>query len=119
MKNGLEAVSLTALDQTPFVSLDENNAFNAVGMQKLAAVITTSRKEHAEITAEADVSIARSVMPAEKLKYEIEREQKEASIEQGREIQTLQAKQEAQIARNQEASDQAKERELEVADQER
>lgn len=111
LKNGLEleAVSLTALDQTPFESLDENNAFNAVGMQKLAAVIATSRKERAEITAEADVSVARSEMEAEKRKYEIEREQKEASIDQVREIQMLQAKQEAEIARNQEASDQAKE----------
>ena len=111
LKNGLEleAVSLTALDQTPFESLDENNAFNAVGMQKLAAVIATSRKERAEITAEADVSVARSEMEAEKKKYEIDRDQKEASITQIREIQTLQASQEAEIARNQEASDQAKE----------
>ncbi|NVO54322.1 flotillin [Rhodobacteraceae bacterium B1Z28] len=150
LKNGLEleAVSLTALDQTPFEQLDENNAFNAVGMQKLAAVIATSRKERAEITAEAEVSVARSEMEAEKLKYQIDREQQEASITQIREIQTLQASQEAEIARNQEASDQAKdqariereravraseierertireaeiakERELEVADQER
>lgn len=150
LKNGLEleAVSLTALDQTPFESLDENNAFNAVGMQKLAAVIATSRKQRAEITAEADVSVARSEMEAERLKYQIDRDQKEASITQIQEIQTLQARQEAEIARNQEASDQAKdqariereravraseierertireaeiakERELEVADQER
>lgn len=150
LKNGLEleAVSLTALDQTPFESLDENNAFNAVGMQKLAAVIATSRKQRAEITAEADVSVARSEMEAERLKYQIDREQQEASIMQIQEIQTLQARQEAEIARNQEASDQAKdqariereravraseierertireaeiakERELEVADQER
>ncbi len=150
LKNGLEleAVSLTALDQTPFDSLDENNAFNAVGMQKLAAVIATSRKQRAEITAEADVSVAQSEMEAEKRKYQIEREQKEAELKQIEEIQTLQAEQEAQIARNQEASDRAKdearierekavraaeiarertireaeiakERELEVADQER
>lgn len=150
LKNGLEleAVSLTALDQTPFESLDENNAFNAVGMQKLAAVIATSRKQRAEITAEADVSVAQSEMEAEKRKYQIERDQKQAEIKQIEEIQTLQAEQEAQIARNQEASDRAKdearierekavreaeiarersirqaeiakERELEVADQER
>jgi uncharacterized membrane protein YqiK len=110
LKNGLEleAVSLTALDQTPFEQLDENNAFNAVGMQKLASVIATSRKQRAEITAEADVSVARSEMEAERLKYQIDREQKEASITQIQEIQTLQARQEAEIARNQEASDQAK-----------
>ena len=111
LKNGLEleAVSLTALDQTPFEALDENNAFNAVGMQKLAAVIATSRKERAEISAEADVSVAQSQMEAEKRKYQIEREQKQAEIAQIEEIQTLQAEQEAQIARNQEASDRAKE----------
>lgn len=150
LKNGLEleAVSLTALDQTPFESLDENNAFNAVGMQKLAAVIATSRKQRAEITAEADVSVAQSEMEAEKRKYQIQREKKQAEIKQIEEIQTLQAEQETQIARNQEASDRAKnearierkkavraaeiereraireaeiakERELEVADQER
>ncbi|MCF2906483.1 flotillin [Octadecabacter sp. CECT 8868] len=111
LKNGLEleAVSLTALDQTPFEQLDENNAFNAVGMQKLAAVIATSRKERAEITAEADVAVAKSEMEAVKKRYEIDREQEEASISQVREIKTLQASQEAEIARNQEASDQAKE----------
>ena len=111
LKNGLEleAVSLTALDQTPFDSLDENNAFNAVGMQKLAAVIATSRKQRAEISAEADVSVAQSQMEAEKRKYQIEREQKQAEIAQIEEIQTLQAEQEAAIARNQEASDRAKE----------
>jgi len=87
-------------------------------------------------------------MEAERLKYQIEREKQEASITQIQDIQTLQARQEAEIARNQEASDQAKnqvriereravraseierertireaeiakERELEVADQER
>ncbi|WP_299627892.1 flotillin domain-containing protein [uncultured Tateyamaria sp.] len=111
LKNGLEleAVSLTALDQTPFESLDENNAFNAVGMQKLAAVIATSRKERAEISAEADVAVAQSEMEAEKRKYQIEREKQQAEIAQIEEIQTLQAQQEAQIARNQEASDRAKE----------
>jgi len=97
LKNGLEleAVSLTALDQTPFEQLDENNAFNAVGMQKLAAVIATSRKERAEITAEADVSVAQSEMEGEKRKFQIEREKKQAEIKQIEEIQTLQAEQEA------------------------
>ena len=111
LKNGLEleAVSLTALDQTPFESLDENNAFNAVGMQKLAAVIATSRKLRAEITAEADVSVAQSEMEAERRKYQIEREKRQAEIKQIEEIQTLQAEQEAQIARKNEESSRAKE----------
>ncbi|NOR63752.1 MAG: flotillin [Rhodobacteraceae bacterium] len=150
LKNGLEleAVSLTALDQTPFDSLDENNAFNAVGMRKLAEVIAKSRKERAAITAEADVSVRRSEMEAEKLKYEIERDQREAEIAKNKKIEILQADQLAAIAQNQEEADRAaqeakiekersvraaeiererlirdaeisKEREIEVADQER
>ncbi len=107
LKNGLEleAVSLTALDQTPFDSLDENNAFNAVGMRKLAEVIAKSRKERAAITADADVSVRRSEMEAEKLKYEIERGQREAEIAKNKEIEILQADQLAAIAQNQEEAD--------------
>lgn len=111
LKNGLEleAVSLTALDQTSFEALDENNAFNAVGMRKLAEVIATSKKERAQITAEADVAVRRAQMEAERLKYEIDRDQRQAEIAMTKEVEILQADQEAAIARNQEAADQAKE----------
>ena len=55
-------MSLTALDQTPFEALDENNAFNAVGMRKLAEVIATSKMERAQIDGEAEVSVRRAGM---------------------------------------------------------
>jgi len=51
----LDSVSLTALDQTPFAALDENNAFNAVGMRKLAEVIAKSKKERAEIAQQQEI----------------------------------------------------------------
>jgi uncharacterized membrane protein YqiK len=60
----LDSVSLTALDQTPFAALDENNAFNAVGMRKLAEVISKSKKERAEIDADSEVSVRRAAMEA-------------------------------------------------------
>ncbi len=150
LKNGLEleSVSLTALDQTPFEALDENNAFNAVGMRKLAEVIATSKKERAQIDADADVAVRRAAMEAERLKLNIERDEEEAKIAQVQEVETLRAKQEAEIAQQQEEAQQLsekariareeairaaeiererhireaeinKERELEVADQER
>ncbi|MEM6387854.1 MAG: flotillin domain-containing protein [Pseudomonadota bacterium] len=111
LKNGLEleSVSLTALDQTPFEALDENNAFNAVGMRKLAEVIAESKKERAEIDADADVSVRRAAMEAERLKLKIEQDERQAAISQRQEIATLEAAQQAEIARREE--DSARERE--------
>lgn len=100
LKNGLmlEAVSLTALDQTPFSALDENNAFNAVGMRKLAEVIAKSKMERAEIEAQADVNVRRSAMNAERTKMEIERDEQTARIAREAEVATLRAAQESEIA---------------------
>ncbi len=150
LKNGLslESVSLTALDQTPFSALDENNAFNAVGMRKLAEVIATSKKERAQIDADAEVEVRRAAMEAERQKLTIEQDEELAKLEQHKKIETMRAAEDAEVAaKREEATRQAeqariareesiraaeiarernireaeisKEREIEVADQER
>jgi uncharacterized membrane protein YqiK len=127
-KNGLEldSVSLTSLDQTPFEALDENNAFNAVGMRKLAEVIAKSKKERAQIDADAEVAVRLSSMEATRRKLEIEKDEEQARISQQQEIETLRAAQVAEIARHraesERASEQAriiKEREIRAAEIER
>jgi flotillin len=99
-QNGLmlESVSLSSLDQTPFTALDENNAFNAVGMRKLAEVIAKSKKERAEIDSDAEVSVHRSSMEASKRKLEIDLEQQEAQIKQAESLETMKAAQLAEVA---------------------
>ena len=99
-RNGLEleSVSLTALDQTPFTALDENNAFNAVGMRKLAEVIAKSKKERATIDADAEVSVRRSAMEAAKRTLQIDLEEQEAQIQQVKTLEALRAAQLAEIA---------------------
>ena len=87
----LDSVSLTGLDQTPFSALDENNAFNAVGMRKLAEVIAKSKKDRAEIDSEADVSVRRSTVEAAKSKILIELDEQEAHISQAQQIEFLKA----------------------------
>lgn len=150
LKNGLslESVSLTALDQTPFEALDENNAFNAVGMRRLAEVIAVSKKERAQIDAEAEVEVRRAAMEAERQKLLIEQDEAQARIEQAQKVETMRVAQEAEIAARTEDSvreterariareeairsadiererkirdaEIAKEREIEVAEQER
>ncbi|MDJ0826110.1 MAG: flotillin domain-containing protein [Rhodobacter sp.] len=94
----LDNVSLTALDQTPFANLDENNAFNAVGMRKLAEVIAKSKKERAEIDADSEVSVRRAAMEASRKRLEIELEERRAEIAQQQEIETLAAAQIAEVA---------------------
>jgi uncharacterized membrane protein YqiK len=94
----LDSVSLTALDQTPFASLDENNAFNAVGMRKLAEVIAKSKRERAEIEGDSQVSVARSAMEAERRKLEINLDRRRAEIAQTQEVETLLAAQLSEIA---------------------
>ncbi|MGX9355152.1 flotillin family protein [Roseobacteraceae bacterium S113] len=139
LKNGLslESVSLTALDQTPFEALDENNAFNAVGMRKLAEVIAKSKKERAEIDAEAQVAVRRAAMEAERQRLSIEQDEEQARITQAEKVETMKAAQEAEIAQRREdgmreqerariareeairAAEIDRDRELEVAEQER
>jgi len=100
-RNGLEldTVSLTALDQTPFKALDENNAFNAVGMRKLAEVIAKSKKERAEIDADAEVSVRRAAMEAARRKLQIDLEEQQAQIAQVQSIETLRAAQVAEVVK--------------------
>jgi Uncharacterized protein conserved in bacteria len=95
----LDSVSLTSLDQTPFSALDENNAFNAVGMRRLAEVIAESKKERAEIEGESQVSVRRAEVDSNRRKLEIELEQRRAEIQQTQEIELLLAQQLAEVAR--------------------
>lgn len=94
----LDSVSLTSLDQTPFNALDENNAFNAVGMRKLAEVVAKSKKERAEIDATSEVSVRKASMLATRERLDIELEERRAEIAQQQEIETLAAAQLAEIA---------------------
>jgi flotillin len=100
-RNGLEldSVSLSALDQTPFAGLDDNNAFNATGMRRLAEIIAKSKKERAEIDSDADVAVRRAEMEATRRKLQIDLEEQEAEIAQIREIETLKAAQLADVAK--------------------
>ena len=78
----LESVSLTRMDQAAFAALDDNNAFNAVGLRKLAEIIATSKKKRAEIEADADVSVRQTQLEAIKQRLDLTRQEEQAQIAQ-------------------------------------
>ncbi len=82
----LDSASLTTMDQTPLAALDENNAFNAVGMRILSEIISANRKERSAIESAADLAVRQTELEAAKRKLEIEREQQEAQIRQQLEL---------------------------------
>ncbi len=110
-QNGLmlESVSLTRIDQTPFSALDENNAFNALGMRRLAEIITVNKKERAAIEADAEVSVRQSQLDATKRKLTIAREEEEAMIAQQREIEIARSRSVADTAEEQAESEKRRE----------
>ncbi len=105
----LESVSLTRMDQAAFAALDDNNAFNAVGLRKLAEIIATSKKKRAEIEADADVSVRQTQLEAIKQRLDLSRQEEEAQIAQRLEIEKLKATSEAETARARETSTSAAE----------
>jgi uncharacterized membrane protein YqiK len=100
----LESVSLTRMDQAAFAALDDNNAFNAVGLRKLAEIIATSKKKRAEIEADADVSVRQTQLEAIKQRLQLSRQEEEAQIGQRLEIEKLKASSDADTARARELS---------------
>jgi len=100
----LDSVSLTRLDQSAFSGFDENNAFNAVGMRKLAEIIAVNKKKRAEIEADAEVSVRQTQLEATKRQLLLRQQEEEAQISQRLEIEKIKAASDAEAAKAREAA---------------
>ena len=110
-QNGLilESVSLTRLDQTPFHTLDENNAFNAIGLRRLAEIVSNSKKERAVIEADAEIAVRKSKLDATKERLNIDQQEEEAQIQQRLNIERERAASDATITEEQAEAEQRQE----------
>jgi len=95
----LDSVSLTRLDQAPFASLDENNAFNAVGMRKLSEIISSNKKKRTEIEAEAEIAVRQTQLEATKRRLNLMQQEEQAQIEQRLEIEKIKSASDAEAAK--------------------
>ncbi|HYL18363.1 MAG TPA: flotillin domain-containing protein [Burkholderiales bacterium] len=95
----LDSVSLTRLDQAPFASLDENNAFNAVGMRQLAEIIATNKKQRTQIEAEAEIAVRQTQLEATKRRLTLQQQEEQAQLVQRLEIEKTKASSDAEAAK--------------------
>lgn len=100
----LESVSLTRFDQAPFAALDENNAFNAVGMRKLSEIISSNKKKRTQIEAEADIAVRQTHLDATKQRLNLQQEEEQAQIGQRLAIEKIKAASDAEAAKAREES---------------
>jgi flotillin len=97
----VDSVSLVKLDQTPFSALDDSNAFNAVGMRRLAEVISENRKARIDIETETDIAIRKRQLEGVRERLSVERQQEETEIAKRLDVEQrrLQADAEIETAR--------------------
>jgi uncharacterized membrane protein YqiK len=95
----LDSVSLTRLDQAPFTSLDENNAFNAVGMRQLAEIIAVNKKRRTQIESEADIAVRETQLEATKRRLTLQQLEEQAQIAQQLEIEKAKSSSSAAAAK--------------------
>lgn len=96
-KLGLTLIStaLVSVDQADFSRLNENNAFNAEGMRKLASLVAEQRKERVRIEVEADLVVRETQLAQTQRRLDIARAEREAEIAQREHLRRLEAEAES------------------------
>ncbi|MCC5999590.1 MAG: flotillin family protein [Pararhodobacter sp.] len=118
----LIGTALVSVDQADFTRLNENNAFNAEGMRKLAQLVAEQRKERVRIEVEADLVVRETQLAQTQRRLDIARAEREAEIAQREHLRRLEAEAEStsriQAATAERASEEAriaKEQEIKAA----
>ena len=118
----LISVALLRVDQGNLVSADDNNAFNAEGLRRLADLVAENRKERVRIETAAEIAVQQSRLECAQKRLAVEREEKEAVIAQREHLARLEAEAEAvsamaraESSRKAEAADLEKDRDIAAA----
>ena len=85
------SASLVSVDQSDFSQLNENNAFNAKGMRKLAELISEERKARIKVETETDVAIREHKLTQHQQELNITRQEREAEISQAEHLDKMEA----------------------------
>ncbi len=97
---GLELVSasLVSVDQSDLAQRDENNAFNARGMRRLAELVAEERKARIQIETTTEVVLREHRLAQHQRQIELQRAEREAEIAQQEHLARLEAEAESRSA---------------------
>ena len=103
---GMEAVSLTGLNQADIGVFNPSNAFDAEGLTRLTEQIESRKKRRNDIEQDTLIQIRNKNLETEKLSLQIDRESHYAHLEQEQQVSVRRAEQRAEIAKDRAARDQ-------------
>ncbi|MGN9786322.1 flotillin family protein [Nonomuraea sp. ZG12] len=95
----LEDAAIDYLEQTSLTSLDKSNILDAQGIRKITELTAIEHVRTNEFQRTEEKEITRQNVDAREAILELERRQADAEAKQKREIQTMRAREEAEIAR--------------------
>lgn len=87
----LLSASLIAVDQSDLSQWNENNAFNAKGMRRLAELVAAERQERVRIETQSEVTVRESRLVQHQRQLELQRAEREAEIAQQEHLAKLEA----------------------------
>src|SRR5918997_7045667 len=95
----LEDAAIDYLEQTPLAALDPANILDAQGIRKITELTAIEHVRTNEFQRHEEKEITRQNVDAREAILELERQQAEAEIKQRREVETMRAREEAEISR--------------------
>ncbi|MFC4532304.1 SPFH domain-containing protein [Sphaerisporangium dianthi] len=95
----LEDAAIDFLEQTPMAALDPANILDAQGIRKITELTAIEHVRTNEFQRHEEKEITRQNVDAREAILELERRQADAESKQKREVQTMRAREEAEIAR--------------------
>ena len=95
----LEDVAIDYLEQTPKHMLDQNNIMDAQGIRKITELTAQQNVKTNELEQDEKLQITQKNVSAREAMLSLERQQAEAEARQKREIETVQAREQAETAR--------------------
>lgn len=94
----LVSASLVSVDQSDLSGRDENNAFNAKGMRRLAELVAEERKARIAIETSTEVAVREHRLSQHQRQIELQQAEREAEIAQQEHVARLEAEAESRSA---------------------